>query len=128
MRRPAARAGLLVAGAATLWSSAAAASGHGLDALDAAFGFLLLMVALAPWTLSWWLFIGWEHAPRVVAGGTLTSAIAAVLVGVGGLAPVPLYLALALLPGAAHLARGARARTKPPPALTWRSRWPGSRE
>ncbi len=109
MKRPVAHVGLLVAGAALLWSSAAAASGHELDALDSLFAAALALVALVPWTIYWWLLIGWKDSPRVVAGGTITPALAAVLVGVGGLAPVPVYVALALLPAAAHVLRHVRA-------------------
>ena len=108
MRNAAARVGLGAAAAATLWSSAAAASGHGLDALDAFFGFVLLVVAFVPWTISWWLFIGWEDSVRVFIWGTVTSALATVLVAVGGLAPGPLYVGVALLPAAGHLVRRLR--------------------
>ena len=83
MRRQVASAGLFVAGAATIWAPSASASGHSLGALDFAFGVLLAFVAFVPWTISWWLLVGGKNSIRVFVWGTLTSAVATVLVVCG---------------------------------------------
>jgi hypothetical protein len=98
----------IVAGVVTVWSSAARASGHGLDARGDLIALALVIFAGLPWAISLLLLLR-KSSPGTCIVGTLPSSSALVVVLVAALPPQPLYPGLALAPAAAHLIKRGRA-------------------
>jgi hypothetical protein len=103
-------AATILGGVVVTWANAARASGHELGALELVIGLALVIFAGLPWAISLLLLLR-KSSPGTCVVGTLTSAIAFVVILVAALPPQPLvYGGLALVPAAAHLLKRWRGR------------------